>query len=123
MRVVYKPVSMKWRCMGGRVITGTLTIFLNTLLGCSAVNGSNIAKFCFAPYDDLIKAASQAPKPEERTRLYERAQVIFKQQAPWFTIAHATQFKATRADIVGYELSPMGLSEFFRVDVQKPVKP
>lgn len=97
--------------------------FLNTLLGCSAVNGSNIAKFCFAPYDDLIKAASQAPKPEERTRLYERAQVIFKQQAPWFTIAHATQFKATRADIVGYELSPMGLSEFFRVDVQKPVKP
>jgi dipeptide transport system substrate-binding protein len=97
--------------------------FLNTLLGCSAVNGSNVAKFCHAPYDDLIKAASQTSRFEARTRMYQQAQVIFKQQAPWFTIAHATQFKAIRTNVVGYELSPMGVSEFFQVDVIAPVGP
>lgn len=89
--------------------------FLNTLLGCHAVRGSNVAKFCYAPYNDLVVQASQSPNIDERIRLYEKAQKIFKAQAPWFTIAHATQFKATRADVVGYELSPMGVSEFFGV--------
>jgi dipeptide transport system substrate-binding protein len=92
--------------------------FLNTLLGCSAVNGSNVAKFCHEPYDKLVRAAGQSHDADERTRLYEKAQMIFKSQAPWFTIAHTTQFKAIRSGVVGYELNPMGLSDFFGVDIQ-----
>lgn len=92
--------------------------FLNTLLGCSAVNGSNVAKFCHEPYDKLVRAAGQSHDANERTRLYEKAQMIFKSQAPWFTIAHTTQFKAIRSGVVGYELNPMGLSDFFGVDIQ-----
>lgn len=94
--------------------------FLNTLLGCHAVRGSNVAKFCHMAYNDLVVQASQTTRIEDRTRLYERAQKIFKAQAPWFTIAHTTQFKATRADVVGFELSPMGISEFFGVEFKSP---
>jgi dipeptide transport system substrate-binding protein len=92
--------------------------FLNTLLGCSAVKGSNVAKFCHEPYDELVRQASQTLKIQERTRLYEKAQVMLKAQAPWFTIAHATQFKAIRNEVTGFELSPMGQSEFFGVDLR-----
>jgi dipeptide transport system substrate-binding protein len=96
--------------------------FLNTLLGCSAVKGSNVAKFCYTPYDELVRQASQTLNIQERTRLYEKAQVMLKAQAPWFTIAHATQFKAIRNEVIGFELSPMGQSEFFDVDL-RPTSP
>jgi dipeptide transport system substrate-binding protein len=92
--------------------------FLNTLLGCSAVKGSNVAKFCYEPYDELVRQASRTLNIQERTRLYEKAQVMLKAQAPWFTIAHATQFKAIRNEVIGFELSPMGQSEFFGVDLR-----
>jgi dipeptide transport system substrate-binding protein len=92
--------------------------FLNTLLGCSAVKGSNVAKFCYAPYDELVRQASRTLNIQERTRLYKKAQVMLKAQAPWFTIAHATQFKAIRNEVIGFELSPMGQSEFFGVDLR-----
>lgn len=94
--------------------------FLNTLLSCQAVKGNNVAKFCHSLYNDLVIKANQTFEIDERTRLYERAQKIFKMQAPWFTIAHATQFKAVRADVVGYELSPMGSSEFYGVSFKSP---
>jgi dipeptide transport system substrate-binding protein len=54
---------------------------------------SNVAKFCYQPYEDLIQKAKTATSQAERQKLYEQAQVIFKQQAPWFTIAHAVQLK------------------------------
>ena len=96
--------------------------FLNTLLGCSAVKGSNVAKFCYEPYDKLVREASQTLNSQERARLYEKSQIILKAQAPWFTIAHATQFKAIRNEVTGFELSPMGQSEFFDVDL-RPMDP
>ena len=52
---------------------------------------------------EVVLPAVRGPDPEgedrrptrsERTELYEKAQVIFKEQAPWFTIAHAVQFEA-----------------------------
>ena len=43
----------------------------------------------------------------ERTKLYEQAQVIFKEQAPWFTIAHAVQLKPVRKEVVDFKLSPV----------------
>ena len=95
--------------------------FLNTLLGCSSAksNGSNVAKFCYQPFEDLIQKAKVVSNPAERTKLYEKAQVIFKEQAPWFTIAHAVQIKPVRKEVIGFKLSPFGRHSFYGVDMAK----
>ncbi len=94
--------------------------FLDTLLGCDSAktNGSNVAKFCYQPYEDLVSKAKLVTNVAERTKLYEQAQVIFKEQAPWFTIAHAVQLKPVRKEVVGFKLSPFGRHTFYGVDVK-----
>ncbi|MBS0246010.1 MAG: ABC transporter substrate-binding protein [Proteobacteria bacterium] len=94
--------------------------FLNTLLGCAAAksNGSNIAKFCYQPFEDLVQKAKTTSDQAERTKLYEEAQVIFKQQAPWFTIAHSVQLKPVRKEVIGFKLSPFGRHTFYGVDLK-----
>jgi dipeptide transport system substrate-binding protein len=94
--------------------------FLNTLLGCASAksNGSNVAKFCYKPFDDLVLKAKQVTNPTERTKLYERAQVIFKEQAPWYTIAHAVQIMPVRKEVLDYKLSPFAKHTFYGVDMK-----
>ena len=94
--------------------------FLNTLLGCSAAksNGSNIAKFCYQPFEDLVQKAKSTSDQAVRTDLYEKAQVIFKEQAPWFTIAHSVQLKPVRKEVVDFKLSPFGRHSFYGVDIK-----
>ncbi len=94
--------------------------FLNTLLGCSSAkgNGSNIAKFCYQPFEDLVLKAKSISDQAERTKLYEQAQVIFKEQAPWFTIAHSVQLKPVRKEVVDFKLSPFGRHTFYGVDLK-----
>jgi dipeptide transport system substrate-binding protein len=94
--------------------------FLNTLLGCAAAksNGSNIAKFCYQPFEDLVQKAKSVSDQAERTALYEKAQVIFKEQAPWFTIAHSVQLKPVRKEVVDFKLSPFGRHTFYGVDIK-----
>ena len=95
--------------------------FLNTLLGCSAAknNGSNVAKFCYQPFEDLVQKAKVVSKPADRAKLYEQAQVIFKQQAPWFTIAHVVQIKPVRKEVVDFKLSPFGRHNFYGVGIKE----
>lgn len=95
--------------------------FLNTLLGCSAAktNGGNVAKFCHQPFEDLVQKAKTITDVKERTKLYEKAQVIFKEQAPWFTIAHAVQLAPVRTEVIGYKLSPFSRHSFRGVDIKE----
>lgn len=94
--------------------------FLHTLLGCDSAKsgGSNVAKFCHKPFDDLVLKAKVVTDPAARTKLYEQAQVIFKQQAPWFTIAHAIQTKPVRKEVIGFKLSPFARHTFYGVDLK-----
>ncbi len=94
--------------------------FLNTLLGCDSAktNGSNVAKFCYQPFEEIVQKAKVVSNPAERTKLYEKAQVIFKEQAPWFTIAHAVQLKPVRKEVIDFKLSPFGRHTFFGVDMK-----
>ncbi|MEO7938105.1 MAG: ABC transporter substrate-binding protein, partial [Burkholderiaceae bacterium] len=45
--------------------------FLSTLLGCSSAQsgGSNVAKFCYKPFEDLIQKAKVTTDVKERTKL------------------------------------------------------
>ena len=95
--------------------------FLYTLLGCESArtNGSNVAKFCFQPFEDLVLKAKTVSKQAERADLYKKAQVVFKEQTPWFTIAHAVQLKPVRREVVDYKLSPFGRHTFYGVDLKE----
>ncbi len=95
--------------------------FLHTLLGCDAANsgGSNVAKFCYKPFEDLVLKAKVTTDVKERTKLYEQAQVIFKEQAPWFTIAHAVQLKPISKKVIDFKLSPFGRHDFYGVDIKE----
>jgi dipeptide transport system substrate-binding protein len=94
--------------------------FLHSLLGCDAArtDGSNIAKFCYPPFEELVVKAKSVSDQAERTELYRKAQVIFKEQAPWFTIAHAVQLKPVRKEVVDFKLSPFGRHTFYGVDIK-----
>jgi dipeptide transport system substrate-binding protein len=96
--------------------------FLHSLLGCASaqsVSGANIAKFCNKQFDDLVIKAKRISDQGERTKLYEQAQVVFKEQAPWFTIAHAVQLKPVRKEVIDFKLSPFGRHSFYGVDIKE----
>jgi dipeptide transport system substrate-binding protein len=94
--------------------------FLHTLLGCEAarVGGANTAKFCYAPFEELVLKAKELSDQSERTELYRKAQIVFKEQAPWFTIAHAVQLVPVRKEVVDFKLSPFGRHTFYGVDLK-----
>ena len=94
--------------------------FLHVLLGCDSAkaNGSNVAKWCFKPFDDLIIEAEHITDIKKRTDLYKKAQVIFKEEAPWVTVAHSIQFAAVRSNVVDFKLSPFGAHVFYGVELK-----
>jgi len=91
--------------------------FLAVLLGCDAVGGSNRARWCHQPFEDLIQKAKTVSDPAERTKLYEEAQLVFKEQAPWATIAHSVVFKPVRNEVSGFKIDPFGGHIFYGVDI------
>jgi dipeptide transport system substrate-binding protein len=93
--------------------------FLYQLLGCAAADdGTNRARWCYEPFDDLVVQAKRTNDVAERTRLYEEAQVVFKEEAPWVTIAHSVVFMPMRKEVVGYKIDPLGGHVFYGVDLE-----
>lgn len=82
--------------------------FLAVLLGCDGVGGANRAQWCHQPFEDLIQEAKTLSEQSERAALYEEAQVIFKEQAPWATIAHSVVHMPVRSEVEGYIIHPLG---------------
>jgi dipeptide transport system substrate-binding protein len=91
--------------------------FLAVLLGCDAVGGSNRAEWCYPPFEDLILKAKTISDQEARSDLYEEAQAVFKQEAPWATIAHALVRVAMAKSVQGFEVDPFGHFRFDQVDI------
>ena len=93
--------------------------FLAVLLGCDGVTRSNRAQWCNAEFDSLIQQAKVLPTQEERTVLYEQAQEIFKEQAPWATIAHSVVYMTMRPEVEGYVVHPLGGHIFNQVGLSQ----
>ena len=93
--------------------------FLAVLLGCSAVGGSNRAQWCYQPFEDLIQKAKVLPTNDQREPLYAQAQVIFKEQAPWATIAHSVVFMPMSKKVMNYKMDPLGSHRFDGVDISE----
>ena len=67
----------------------------------------------------MVLKAKTVTSMAERTKLYQQAQVIFKEQAPWFTVAHAVQIKPVRNNVIDFKNSPFGRHNFYGVDIKE----
>jgi len=94
--------------------------FFVPLLGCEAVKGGgNVARWCNKSFEELIVKAAQTPKQADRAKLYEQAQVIFKDEAPWITVAHSVRFDPTRKEVQGYKMDATAHHYFNNSDLAK----
>ncbi|MGF6799604.1 dipeptide transport system substrate-binding protein [Paraburkholderia youngii] len=92
--------------------------WLGVLLGCDAVNGSNFSKWCYKPYDDLIKQGRSTTKMPDRLKAYTQAQEIFKDQVPFTPIAHSTVYQPISKNVTGFKIDPFGPTQFLEVGVK-----
>ncbi len=94
--------------------------FLAVLLSCEAAkDANNYARWCHQPFDDLIENAKLTADVDERTRLYQEAQAIFKEEAPWITTAHSVVFEPIRNEVKDYKIDPFGGHIFYGVDIEE----
>lgn len=126
-------ISMEWgeylrvataRDRDGAIILGWMDDngdpdnFLAILNSCVAIGTNNYAIWCNKAYDELIKKAKITSNIAERTRFYEEAQVIFKEQAPWLLIAHGKTIIPMSKKVIGFHVDPHGV-RFDDVDIEK----
>jgi len=93
--------------------------FMHTLLSCTAarLGGNNVARWCDPAYDALVTEAKETADRARRADLYRQAQAIFHEQAPWVPLAHSVVMMATRANVTGYVMDPLGRQIFETVDL------
>ncbi|TWR93082.1 ABC transporter substrate-binding protein [Pseudomonas saxonica] len=93
--------------------------WLGTLFGCDAIEGNNFSKWCNPQFDKLVKAAKATTDVAERTKLYQEAQQLIKQQVPMTPIAHSTVYQPMSKKVEGFKISPFALNSFYGVSVSK----
>jgi dipeptide transport system substrate-binding protein len=94
--------------------------FFVPLLGCEAVKGGgNVARWCSKEFNDLVTKAAATPKQADRAKLYEQAQVIFKEEAPWITLAHSVRFTPVRKEVKGFKMDATAHHKFDRTEIGK----
>jgi ABC-type transport system substrate-binding protein len=93
--------------------------FLTPQFSCSAVkSGTNFARYCDATLDKLISDGKATSDQASRSKLYHQAQQQIQQQALWLPLAHPTAAVLTRKNVSGYQVSPFGRQDFFKVQVK-----
>jgi dipeptide transport system substrate-binding protein len=91
--------------------------FLTPLLGCDSVGGANRANWCNPDFEAAIRKAQTSAVQDDRAAAYDKAQQIFKDQAPWLTIAHTLVSVPMQSNVTGFKLDPPGHMNFEGVDL------
>ena len=84
--------------------------FLTPNLTCAASRGG--IKFCNADFDALVQAARAEVDETKRLAMFDKAQVIFKHERPWITMAHSSVYIPLRKDVVGFVMAANGSVDF-----------
>jgi len=92
--------------------------FFAVLSSCAAAKANSLTKWCDPAYDSLITKAATISNVAERTKLYEQAQVIMHQDAPYLFIAHSVVFLPLRANVTGVKIHAVGGENFLNADVK-----
>lgn len=96
--------------------------FFGSLLSCEAtIPGQNSAFWCHEEFDAIIQDAKAISKKSQRAKLYRRAQEIFKEEAPWLTIAHTRQNLIVNQRVKNLEMSLSGGIFFSGVSLKPQV--
>ncbi len=102
--------------MGWTSDNGDPDNFLRVLLSCNSISsGVNVARWCYPPFDRLITKALQINRRAIRSDLYKKAQVLFKKEAPWVTLAHTYDYTAMLKKVKGYIHAPFGSKSFYNI--------
>ncbi len=91
--------------------------FFATLFSCSAIGVSNYSSWCNDDFEKAIQDAKTISDPAERTKLYTKAQEIFKAEEPAMTLAHSKVFMPMNKRVQGFTMDPLGIHRFDNVDV------
>lgn len=92
--------------------------FLYVLLDQDNAKGPDAGNIAFYKNDELhqlLIKAQQSSDQAERTALYEEAQVIIHEDAPWVPLVHSTPPIAGKKNIQGYNPHPTGSDKFTTV--------
>jgi dipeptide transport system substrate-binding protein len=92
--------------------------FFAVLASCAAAKANSATKWCNTAYDSLITKAATISDIKERTKLYEQAQVIMHQDAPYLFIAHSVVFLPMRANVTGVKIQAVGSQNFLHADLK-----
>ncbi|PBQ14540.1 ABC transporter substrate-binding protein [Pseudomonas congelans] len=93
--------------------------FLTPQFSCAAVqSGTNFARYCDKTLDKLIADGKSVSDQAKRSKLYHQAQQQIQQQALWLPLAHPTAAALVRKDVTGYQVSPFGRQDFYKVQVK-----
>lgn len=92
--------------------------FLSPLLSCGTIGSSNYARWCNADYDALLNKAISLNDKDQRVALYEQAQEIFKEQAPWVVIAHSITYTPMSLRVQNYTHNPFGYTAFYGISLK-----
>src|SRR3954464_6787847 len=88
--------------------------FFTPLAGCDAarIGGGSVSKFCHPEFEALIRKAATVTDVAERTKLYQQAQVIMHEEAPFYFVAHSVVYLPMRKEVTGFRMSPFGRMQF-----------
>lgn len=83
--------------------------FFRQLLGCQAIaSGSNMSRWCSPSFEQLLDDAVSTQQLGFRIRNYYYAQKVLAEEMPLIPLAHALQTQASRHDIQGVQMNPLG---------------
>ncbi|WVT77684.1 ABC transporter substrate-binding protein (plasmid) [Sinorhizobium chiapasense] len=105
--------------LGGTSDNGDPDNLLSYFFSCAGVGGSNNANWCYKPVDEIFQKARMSADQSERTKLYEEAQAIISEQAPWVPIAHSTVVLPMSKKVKNYVMEPLGSHRFDKVDIEE----
>jgi ABC-type transport system substrate-binding protein len=94
--------------------------FMNVLYGenqCTLGTAGNVAFYNNSHVQELLTEALQTYNTTQRANLYEEAQAIIHEDAPFVYLAHANQNLVFTANVHGFVLNPTARYFFYPVDI------
>ncbi|WP_411349293.1 ABC transporter substrate-binding protein [Paenibacillus sp. WLX2291] len=93
--------------------------FFYPLLDKDSIGGNNYSQYDSEPLHKLLVQAQRETDQDARAKLYEQAQVIVKEDAPWVPLVHSTPLLAASAKLKGYTPSPTGSEPYTEIYLEQ----
>lgn len=104
--------------MGWTGANGDPDNFLYVLLDEDSIGSNNYTYFGTEKTHELFIDAQIESEQEKRNKLYEEAQEIIHDEAPWVPIAHSTPLLGAASDVINYEPHPTSADSLKHVDFE-----